>query len=353
MLLMAKKASSKRAGDAGRGGKSQARPQAQGHIDVVTGATSGLGIALVKALLDMGDEVRVIIIEHPSTSEDWKQLPPRVIPYIADLTLKRQSDYKNMVDACRGADRLFHLAASTHRFGKQTLDDFIAGNVVGTENVLKACVEANPGGEVRFVYASTIGVYGSKRKGEVLTEESDTSPKSPYTESKLMGEQVVKSFAEVNSTIKYTIARIATIYGPGYEESFFRVLRRIRDGTLPNIGKGLNHLALVHVNDVVRGLVLMASRPEAVSKVYNLSGGDATTLASMLEISARALGVRPPSGSVRPVLARFTVKGLASGEIDFLLSDRIISIDKIKRDLGFKPQMGVNEGVGEMVSMLK
>ena len=49
-------------------------------IDVVTGATSSLGIRLVRELLKRGDEVRVIVKEKPTVAEDWRTLPRDAYP---------------------------------------------------------------------------------------------------------------------------------------------------------------------------------------------------------------------------------------------------------------------------------
>ena len=142
-------------------------------VDVVTGATSSLGVHLVRELLKRGDEVRVIVKDSPRVAEDWRTLPAGCIPYIADITLKDRDDKEVIMGACAGVDNIFHLAAATYNFNYK-YQQMIDTNVIGTENVIKAYLDANPGKDasVHFIYTSSVTVYGYQRLGEELTEES-------------------------------------------------------------------------------------------------------------------------------------------------------------------------------------
>ena len=316
------------------------KPAQKRRVHLITGATSGIGIWLAKRLLERGDEVRVLLRSHPSTSESWKGVPSGVIPYVADITLKHHEDQKVLQDACKGIDSVFHLASMTD-YEKASFDDFVNINVVGTENVLKACIDTNPEDRpIRVLYISSTRVYGTKRPGEILTEESATKPVDSYGETKLMAEQVVKSFADAHTCIGYTIFRTSTIYGPHYEKAAFRLLKMVKEQKMRYIGGGANHLVFVHVDDVVDAFLAALDNPQAVDKTYNLSDGNAYTLRQVIDTAADSLKVPKPTKSVSPALARLAAKmsNMSAMDMDFLMSDRVVSIGKLKKELNFTPR---------------
>ena len=315
------------------------------RICLVTGAKSGLGNAVVRRLLARGDEVRVLLREHKTDLKSFVAgLPPGTIPYIGDVRLTEESDKPALDEASKGVDCVFHLAGAVY-VHKHTFDEFINTNVVGTENVLKACADNNPGKTIRFIFPSTVTVYGKKRAGEILTEESDVRPFKAYTNTKVMAEQVIRIFADVNPLIKYTIFRLSPMYGPGYDEPyFFKIFKYIKEQKLSYVGNGLNHISLVHEEDAANILVSSADMPQAVNKTYNISDGRDYTIKQLFDKAASFLGVQPPHRHIPPALAAIGAKmlNIGSDELDFLTSDRRISIEKAEEELGFKPKMNMD-----------
>ncbi len=324
-------------------------------IDVITGPTSGIGTRLIRKLLDMGDEVRIIVLEDLSSSH-WKSLPGGVIPYRADIRLKNPDDERNLRAACAGADRIFHLAALTD-LTRSSSEDYIQINVLGTENVLKAFVDSNPQDKrVQFIYLSTTAVYGNKRPGEILTEDSETRPSRLYGETKFMAEQVVKSFALAHPSIRYTIFRASTMYGPGYTASFDKIFRYLLENRLRYIGSGNNHITLTHIDDVVDGMLACVGRENAYDKIYNLTDGEDYTLKQLFDKAAKFLDVPPPEKHMHPALALLGAKvlNINMAELNFLLSDRVVSIAKICRELDFRPKRSIDvEGKAQALDFLE
>lgn len=316
------------------------------RISVVTGATSSIGVHVIRRLLKRGDEVRVIIKESIETSNSWRSLPPGCIPYIADLTLKRrESDRDTLMSACKGADNIIHLAGASFNY-KSTYDQLIELNVMGTENLLRAFLDANSGTEskCRFIHASSVTVYGYKRPGEVLKEESETKPASGYSESKLMAERVIQSFAAANSSISYTILRFGVIYGNGYENEFFKIFRLIKDGRIALVGNGENHLTLVNVEDAADAVMLSSETTKAQNKTYNITDGVPYTQKFLFERAAKFLGASAGMKSVHPLLAKLgaKAKGINFDAFEFLVSDRRVSIEHASHELGFKPSGSID-----------
>jgi nucleoside-diphosphate-sugar epimerase len=323
-------------------------------IDVVVGATAVVGARLVRKLVEMGHEVRAVVLEKP-TDVRWKNLPAGIIPYTIDLRLSSAEERKMLAVACKDANTIYHIASSNVN-NKFTIEDYISVNVVGTENLLHACIDANGTKQMRFIYLSTLGVYGVERAGEVLTEESETAPTKPYTETKLMAEQVIKAFADANPNIEYTILRTATLYGPGYDRSAFMLFKYIKEQKIKYVGTGMNHATLVHVDDVVDSMLLAAQKSTAINKTYNVTDGRNYTVKEIVEYVSSILHLPPPKRTVSRTLAHLNhrLMGLHPVESEFLRSDRIASIEKIKKELGYIPKRSIeSEGQSSLSRFLK
>ncbi|MEM0074431.1 MAG: NAD-dependent epimerase/dehydratase family protein, partial [Candidatus Micrarchaeaceae archaeon] len=281
--------------------------QGEHKIVFVTGANGRLGSRLCATLVNAGYEVRALVL----SKETAKSLPVGVVPFVGSL-----DDLQVLYDACDGADLVIHTAALVSSGGK--VADIKHVNVDGTAHLLDACAK---GSCRRMVFSSSIDVYGSKRNG-VITEYTKPKPNDKYGYSKLMAEQEI-----INSGIAYVIFRIATIYGPGFEKSFFKVFKAVAQNKMSIVGNGSNHLAIVHINDVLNAYSLAMSN-DAVNNIYNLSDGVAYTQEGLIDTAADLLHVERPKNHVSAALVAFLAKryGLDSDELRFLTSDRIIDI---------------------------
>ncbi len=317
-------------------------------VDVVTGASSALGVELAKKLLDRGHEVRAVLKLNPKVAEEWKGIPAGVRPYIADITLPSEEDRKNLHAAMAGADNVFHLAAAVYNY-KNSVDMLMNVNVVGTENLLTAIAAANSRRTVHVLFASTVSIYGYGRRGELLRENSEPKPKTPYGRSKYIAEQLLQSYCMAHKNIRYTTMRLGTIYGEGYEHpSFCKVFRLIKEGRMQYIGRGENHLTLINVHDAVDAFLLAVDKPSVENRTYNLTDGEAYTQKVLFSTVSKYLKVDSVSRSVHPIIAKMgrVAKKINVDEFDFLASDRTISIERIRKELHFSPKAKMSvEGV--------
>lgn len=314
------------------------------HIDLVTGATTGLGKQLIKRLVDKGDDVRVILQTHPSVSNEWKTLPPKVEIYVADLTLANDADQQNLEKACDGVDNIFHLAGAVYNY-KYTSEQLLNTNAFGTENLMNACTNANKKSKhkVHVIFASSSTVYGYRRPNEILTEESQLKPGSRYSESKVIAEQILQSFADANSNVDYTILRMSTFYGEDYKSSFNKVFKLIESGKAMYIGNGNNHISFIHESEAAESMILACQSQQSLNKIYNICDGIPYTVKELFTAVAKSLGVSPPSRGIPSALARITRKiiDINYDEYEFVASDRIISIDRAKKELDFNPKTSI------------
>ncbi|VVB76958.1 L-arabinose 1-dehydrogenase (NAD(P)(+)) [uncultured archaeon] len=304
------------------------------RVVFVTGASGGLGTELVKALLAEGDEVRCLI----HTKETLVHMPVGIIPFVGNL-----NDERVLVEACDGADTVFHLAAIVREARVRT-DELMHVNLEGTKNLLAACKRS----KVRhIIFTSTIDVYGRKRK-DMIKESSKLTPTDKYGYSKMLAEREV-----ISSGVPYTILRISTIYGPAFRKSFFKVFKALRANSMIVIGSGQNHLALVSSDDVVEAMVLAENNKASLDKVYNLSDGVTYTQEFLMQLAAKSLDAPKPTRYVNELLVRMLARqrNLESDELRFLTSNRMIDISAIKAGIGFAPKVTVEKGVKELAMM--
>ena len=182
-----------------------------------------------------------------------------------------------------GVDAVIHLAAAQHEVKKPD-SHFRAVNVHGTAALLEACRAAGVG---RFVHGSTIGVYGG-REG-VLDETTPPAPENIYGVTKLEAEGAVLAA----QGLPVVVVRISEVYGPG-DRRLLKLFQAIKRGRFFHIGPGTNLHHPIYVEDLARGLLLAAERPEAVGEVLVLPGRQAVTTDEMVAAVAAAVGQPSP-----------------------------------------------------------
>jgi dTDP-glucose 4,6-dehydratase len=233
-----------------------------------------------------------------------------------------------------GADLVVHFAAESH-VDRSILGaaDFVLTNVLGTQTLLQAAVDAGVG---KFVHVSTDEVYGSISEGS-WTEECLLEPNSPYAASKAGSDLMARSFARTHG-LPVCVTRCSNNYGPHQfpEKVVPLFVTNLMDGKkVPLYGDGLNVRDWLHVDDHCWGIQLVADagRP---GEIYNIGGGTELT---NLELTARLLDA---CGADESMVERVT---------DRKAHDRRYSVDitKISTELGYRPLMSFDEGLASTI----
>lgn len=324
-----------------------------GPLAAVTGATGVVGPTLVRRLVGEGYRVRILSRRPPS---------PGLLPVEVEVVLGDLSRFPDLRAFTAGAQVVFHLAAHLHQrdVDDAALDAYERVNVEGTRALIDA---ARAEGVRRFVFFSTINVYGPTEPGRVHSEDSPPRPETPYARSKLEGERAV--LAAAASDFEPVVLRLAAVYGRRMKGNYPLLLRAIRSGWFVPVGRGENRRTLVHVEDVARAALLAAEHPAAAGRVYNVTDGQVHTFRSIVEAMASAVGRRPPrfhlpAGPIRaalriggavPGLSRHA--GRAGALLEKLLEDVAVSGDRLARELGFRPRYGLREGWLEAAGSLE
>ena len=253
-----------------------------------------------------------------------------------------------------GRDTVIHLAAAQHE-AEMPESYFRAINEDAVRTLLSACRDNNVR---RFVYGSTIGVYGGASES-LLDEDSPVRPDNIYTSTKLEAESLLRSFENHFETC---IVRIAETYGPG-DRRLLKLFRSIARRHFIMIGSGNNRRQCIHVDDLTRGLLLAAQHPAAVRETFVLAGGEIMTTHEMVRRIATVLERKPPrlqlpmwpfvaaAGVMETTLPPLHIAPpLHSRRLDFFRKSFVFSTARAQSLLGFQPAIDFLTGAADTVS---
>ncbi|NYZ75623.1 NAD-dependent epimerase/dehydratase family protein, partial [Candidatus Micrarchaeota archaeon] len=308
---------------------------------LVTGSTGRLGVKLVPVLLRNGLQLRLLVRNEAAARKLFSST--RIEFFEADLV---ESPEKRLVEACRNCSAIIHLAGLVDFRASER--EMMVQNTAATERLVYVARKA---GAKRFVFLSSASVY-RRIKYLPIDEKHPLTPDTSYGISKKLAEEAVQ-----DSGLDYVILRPTIIYGPGFDEGFASVVRSVKKGSMKIIGGGLNRVPFVHVDDVVRAVVL-ALRTKNSRQAYNIAGADVITQKEALAEVAKQVGARPPFKHISRGRAYFLAwieetlaqllgrrPRLLREHVYILSEDRIFSVQKARKRLGYRPRVSFKKGL--------
>ncbi|MDF5755001.1 dTDP-glucose 4,6-dehydratase [Spongiactinospora sp. TRM90649] len=301
-------------------------PGTPGRV-LVTGGAGFIGSHYVRALAAAGVTVTVLDkLTYAGNPANLDGVPHAfVLGDICDAGL--------LAEVVPGHDVVVNFAAESHV--DRSIDgaaDFVRTNVLGTQTLMQACLDA---GTPRVVQVSTDEVYGSVETGS-WAEDAPLAPRSPYSAAKAGGDLIARAYA-VTHGLPVSITRCGNNYGPNqYPEKVIPlfVTNLLRGRKVPLYGDGGNVRDWIHVEDHCAGIRLVAERGEP-GEIYHIAG---TAELTNVELTGRLLAACDAGWDmVERVPDR---KG----------HDRRYSLDDAKlRALGYAPRVGFEEGLAATV----
>lgn len=252
----------------------------------------------------------------------------------ADIT-----DYNQISGAISGVDLVIHLAAIISvRDSVNNPEKTRRVNVTGTENLIKACVKNNV---KNLIAVSSAAVYGdSPLAKDSLNEKSETKPTSPYGESKLEMEDLVKRYSASNS-INSVILRFFNVYGPGQSDEYAGVISKFaqnikEERPLVIYGDGLQTRDFINIQDVIDSICHTISRMEGKrSSTYNIASGKSITIQHLAEVMNEVSG------------KNLDIQYERSREGDIRYSQADISL--ARKELDYCPKIELRDGIKNLL----
>lgn len=310
------------------------------HI-VLTGGAGYIGSLLVARLLRTGHHVTVIdnlLFGGESLLAFFSD--PHFHFAKADVT-ERRSLRDSLPRHAPRPNAVIHLAGivgfpACQAIGRQATWHY---NVDAVRNIYEQAASL---GVERFIYASTYSVYAPSDDGRPVNEESPLQPESLYAESKVAAEEYLLSRTDP----AVVVFRLATVYGLSPRTRFDLVVNQfVLDAftrrELLIYQRGYSR-SFIHVWDVAQGLMLGLDAPleKVRGQVYNLGSDE--------------------GNYTKDQIVAFIIKRLPEVIVEYKdltfggdKRDITVSFEKIRRELGFRAQRTVDEGVRELVGALK
>jgi UDP-glucose 4-epimerase len=295
---------------------------------LITGGSGFIGTNLTKSLKDK-HEVTIFDLNDPQIEN---------IQYIKGDICNQE----HVIDSIKDFDIVIHLAAAvgvsnTDNHPTKTLDF----NIQGTRNVLDACTKNNI---KKLIFSSSSEVYGEPIKLPI-SELDSPIPITTYGISKLVAEEYIKAYSKTFG-LAFTILRFFNAYGSGQSTNF--VIPNLVKLALNNQPITIHHdgsqiRSFCHIDDIIQGISLVFEKGN--NEIFNI-GNDSEP------ISIKELGTK---------IISMTNSQKTHIEIPFEQSERnrkeilnrIPSIEKAKKLLGYKPTVSLHDGIENVIEELR
>jgi dihydroflavonol-4-reductase len=316
----------------------------------VTGGTGFIGGHVVRKLLARGDEVRALVRSPDKGAA--------LAAEGAQLVAGDLSDFDAIRAGMEGCDAVIHGAA-IYEVGipESRRGAMHEANVVGTENVLRAALEAKV---PKVVYISTNGAFGNTR-GQVVDETYEhpgTDFTSYYEQTKYEAHRIAKRL--IAEGLPCVIVQPGGVYGPDDHSELGKVMSDFVKGRLPALAFPDLGMNMVHVDDVADGVLLALDKGRA-GEAYVL-GGQITTMRELIGTLASVVGRKPPrltvpTGILKAMAPIGPVVGKLMGQPpnlrELISSGDGVTFwgkhDKAIAELGYSPR-GLERGLRDMLA---
>ena len=305
---------------------------------LVTGAAGFIGSHLTEELVRQGEDVKVFV-RYNSRDERGllEDLPKEMINQI-EVVPGDLKDPDGVMKAVKGCTKVFHLGALiaipysyVHPF------NFVQTNVVGTANLLNACLEN--GTLERFVHTSSSEVYGTAQYVPI-DEKHPLQAQSPYAASKIAADKLAESY-HLSFNLPLAPLRPFNTFGP--RQSLRAIIPTIISQALGDrnihLGNTKPRRDFLFVKDTVRGFIEIGMCDEAIGKVVNIGTVRDT---SIEDLAGKIIGLTGRVGKIKIEDQRIRPE---KSEVMHLLSDTRLA----QKLFGWTPKYSLEDGLKETI----
>lgn len=314
----------------------------------VTGGTGFIGSHLVDELLKKNYKIKCLV--RKTSNLRWLEGKP--VEYVYGGLF----DNDVLAEAVKGVDYVYHIAGVT--FAK-TKKEYFRGNSEATKNFLNVCYKSNPDLK-RFLFVSSQTAVGpSPDRDHPVDEETPYYPITTYGRSKAEAEKAV---IEYFNKMKCTVVRAPAVYGPR-DVAILEYFKAMSKGLQALIGFKEKLVSLINGIDLVDGIILAAEAETAVSQIYFITSEKFYSWKEVGKMTSCLMGKK----NVRIKIPHFAVYMVGAFAQFFSLFQKkpailniekckdltrqywTCSVEKAKRELGFKERLGLENGFKQTI----
>lgn len=293
---------------------------------IVTGSNGFIGGHICEYFIDKGDYVIGLDLAESSTKKCDEYIQ-------CDLSSSQVDDILNTVKAGK-IDAVVHLAADMR--GEPYTVDVVKNNCTGTQRLIEFCIN---NGISSFVQMSSLPVIGTPEKLPV-TEEHSIKPPTVYHVTKYM-QELLADYASYSKGLRTVSFRICSPIGIGVNpKTIFPIFvnKALNNEDITLIGKGTRKQTYIHVKDIAQA-VYKAVNSDACG-VYNLGSYN---LISNIDLAIKCIELTDSKSKIV-----FLDKEDPSDNVSW-----DISLEKAKKDMGYEPEVSIDDAIKEYVRYLK
>lgn len=296
-------------------------------VTLITGGTGFVGQKLVQNLDHSGIGIRLISRKAHSNYES----------VVCDL-----KDAHVPESAMLGVDTVFHLAGFAHdlRDANQVSQLYRTVNVDATVRLAELSVHY---GVKRFIFVSSVKAGGSAITGRCMTEEDQGEPEGIYGKTKREAEIKLLEISR-QSSMHVSIVRPSLVYGPGVKGNLRMMLSGIEKGWFPPLPEVGNRRSLIHVDDLVRAILLTAADDRANGEIFIATDGVPHYSREIYVAMCNILEKSIPRWSIPKFLFEsvFLLSPRFRYKVEKLFGDECYSSKKLEA-LGYRAERGLED----------